>query len=311
MAKVVVTGGAGYVGGFMVDALVEQGHDVRVLENLLYEDAYLKDVEFFFGDVADRDFVVPHYSWADSVVFLAGIVGDPACALNPAVTHRANVDAVRLLAENFDGRVIFPSSCSVYGAQDGLLDEHSPVSPLSLYAATKLEAEEILLSEFERPLILRLGTLFGLSDSHARLRTDLVVNVLTIRAALESRMTVFGGAQYRPLLHVRDVSTAVGAHVDSNMSGIFNLLGENLTVLDMAERIREHVADAEIVTTDMPFQDLRNYRVDGSKARDLLGFVPQWSLDFGINQVLSVVDSRRIPDVSLPRFSNSMALQGR
>jgi nucleoside-diphosphate-sugar epimerase len=306
--KVLVTGGAGYVGGWLVNQVVAAGHEVRVFDSLLYEDLYLKQVPFFFGDITDIEALRVHLEWADSVVFLAGFVGDPLCALNPKRTHQVNVDAIKLLAENFDGQIVFPSSCSVYGAQDGELTEESPVSPLSLYAETKIVAEEILKKRRAPAIILRLGTLFGLSDTYSRIRVDLVLNVLTVRAVLDKRMSVFGGNQFRPLLHVRDVATAVVPHLGSDKRGIYNLHSENTTIVDLARRIKHFVPDAEIELTESTFQDSRNYMVSSMKARVELGFHPRFSVDDGIQEIADAVRSRRIKNVHLPRFSNVAAM---
>jgi nucleoside-diphosphate-sugar epimerase len=309
MSKVLVVGGAGYVGGWLTDESVKAGHEVRVLDNLTYEDSYLKNVDFAFGDVLDFETVKPHLKWADSVVWLSALVGDPACAINPKLTRETNVEAVRHLTQNFEGRIIFPSTCSVYGAQDGILDEKSPTGPLSLYAESKLEAEGILLNSKATPLIFRLGTLFGLSDSFARLRVDLVLNVLTIRAILEGTMSVFGGQQFRPLLHVRDVATAAVPHLSDSKTGIFNLHTENVTVLELAERIQKIVKEAKIEQTEISFQDARNYRVNSDRARAELFFKPNWSIENGIQEVADAITQKRIKDVANPRFNNSENLR--
>lgn len=309
MARVLVVGGAGYVGGWLTDAAVMEGHSVRVLDNLTYEDSYLKDVDFAFGDILEFKTIEPHLKWADTVVWLSALVGDPACAINPKLTRLTNVESVRHLTESFGGRIIFPSTCSVYGAQDGLLDENSPTGPLSLYAESKLEAEALLQSSNASTLIFRLGTLFGMSDRFARLRVDLVLNVLTIRAILEGTMSVFGGAQYRPLLHVKDVATAAVPHLVSDTTGIFNLHTENVTVLELAERINKIVTTAQIEQTEISFQDARNYRVSSDLARKTLGFMPKWSIEDGINQVAEAIWNKRIKDVSNPRFNNSESLR--
>ena len=309
MSKVLIVGGAGYVGGWLTDESIKAGHDTRVLDNLTYEDAFLKDVDFAYGDVLDFESIKPHLAWADTVIWLSALVGDPACAINPKLTLQTNVEAVRNLVKNFDGRIIFPSTCSVYGAQDGILDESSPVGPLSLYAESKLEAEEILLKSKATPLIFRLGTLFGLSDQFARLRVDLVLNVLTIRAVLEGTMSVFGGMQFRPLLHVRDVATAAIPHISNTSTGIYNLHTENITVLELAERIRALVPGSKIEQTKITFQDARNYRVNSDKARDELSFRPNWSIEDGVTEVANAISQRRIKDVANPRFNNSENLR--
>lgn len=309
MSKVLVIGGAGYVGGYLTDLAIAHGHDVRVYDKLLYEDAYLKNVDFAYGDILDRKALKPHLDWADTIILLAGFVGDPACALNPELTMNTNVLAVKNIVEDFKGRIIYPSTCSVYGAQDGLLTEESPFAPLSLYAESKIEAEKILLAAPNETLIFRLGTLFGLSDTYSRLRVDLVLNVLTIRAVREGHMSVFGGQQYRPLLHVRDVATAMVPQIDTHATGIYNLHTENMTIIQLAERIQKYLPDTRIDITESSFQDSRNYMVSSDKARNELGFAPQWSIDEGIQEIRDAIAAHRIPNVNIPRFSNVAALQ--
>ena len=309
MSKILIVGGAGYVGGWLTDEAIRDGHEVRVIDNLTYEDSYLKNVDFVFGDVLDFDLIKNNLSWADTVVWLAALVGDPACAINPSLTKKINVDSVKNLVDHFDGRVIFPSTCSVYGAQNGLLNEESAVGPLSLYAASKLEAENILLESNATPLIFRLGTLFGISDTHARLRVDLVLNVLTIRAVLEGTMSVFGGEQYRPLLHVKDVATAVIPHLNDSTSGIYNLSTENVTILQLAERIQKIVSKVKIEQTRISFQDARNYRVSTDKVNKDLKFVPRYTIENGIQEVANAITQKRIKDVGNPKFNNSESLR--
>lgn len=308
MAKILVVGGAGYVGGYLTDLLLSKNHHVRVYDKLLYEESYLKPVEFVRGDILDIEKLRPQLVWADVVIWLAAFVGDPACALNPELTIKTNVEAVKGLVNNFKGRIIFPSTCSVYGAQEGELNEDSPLNPLSLYAESKIQAEKILLDDAKDVLIFRLGTLFGLSDTYARLRVDLVLNVLTIRAVMEKHMRVFGGQQFRPLLHVRDVSTAILPNIESKNSGIFNLHNENVTILELAQRICEIVPDVETEITESSFQDSRNYMVSSERARLAFDFSPKWCIEDGIREVANVVESGRIPDINLPRFSNALAL---
>jgi len=178
--NVLLVGGAGYVGGAVTDLLMETEHNVRVYDALLYEESYRKPVEFVFGDVRDRGLLREQLKWADVVVWLAALVGDGACELHPRVTVHINQESVWWMSENFDGRILFLSTCSVYGAQNGLLYESSPTLPLSLYAETKLGAECHLAKK--NAIIFRLGTLFGVGDLFARVRLDLVLNVLTAKA---------------------------------------------------------------------------------------------------------------------------------
>lgn len=307
--NVLVVGGAGYIGGWLTDRAIEAGHDVRVYDLLLYEDLYLKDVPFVAGDVLDRDRLAPELERADVVVWLAALVGDPACALDPDLTRKINLDTVRWLCETFEGRIVFPSTCSVYGAQEETLDESSPTAPLSLYAETKLEAEEVLMGERPDSLILRLATLAGMGDTYSRVRLDLVVNLLVMRAKLVGQLQVFGGQQYRPLLHVRDVATAVVPHLDGDAAGIFNLGSENATILAVAERIVERVGGAEIDRIETPFQDTRNYRVSFERAERELSFEARHSIDDAIDEIAALIDAGRVKDLSLASYSNLEALR--
>jgi nucleoside-diphosphate-sugar epimerase len=309
MARVLVTGGAGYVGGWLVDEALRAGHEVRVYDLLLYEDRYLKEVDFAAGDVLDRDRLRPHLDWADACVYLAGLVGDPACALDPVLTRKINVDTVRRLCDDFDGRIVFPSTCSVYGAQEEMLDETSATAPLSLYAETKLECEQVLTEKRPDSLIFRLATLAGVGDTYSRIRLDLVVNLLVARARLVGELQVFGGEQYRPLLHVRDVATATVPHLESDISGIYNLGTENVTILALAERIVEKLGDASIQRVETTFQDSRNYRTSFERAEKELDFEGKWTTDDAIDQVAELIDAGRVKDLSLAQFSNLDSLR--
>jgi nucleoside-diphosphate-sugar epimerase len=309
VANVLVVGGAGYVGGWLTDQLREAGHDVIVFDKLLYEETYFKDVKLVLGDALDREALRPLLRWAEAVVWLAAIVGDPACALDPQLTLATNVEAVRHLVEDFGGRILFPSSCSIYGAQDGVLTEDSPLAPLSLYAGTKVQAEQILFDAEADAVVFRLGTLFGMGDAFSRLRADLVLNLLTIRAVTTGRMSVFGGRQFRPLLHVRDVATAMVPNIESTTRGVFNLHAENVTIVGLAERIREQVPEAEVKVTEVSFQDSRNYRVSSARAEREFNFTPRWSIEDGIREVARVVREGRIKDVTVARYSNHEALK--
>jgi len=304
--NVLVVGGCGYVGGAVTDLLAESGHRFRVYDGLLYEECYRKRVEFVYGDVRDADRLLPHLKWADVVVWLAALVGDGACALNPEVSVAINQESVKWLADHFDGRIIFISTCSVYGAQDATLDEASPTNPLSIYASTKLEAERCL--EEKDALVLRLGTLFGLGDLFSRIRLDLVVNTFTVRAHREGKISVFGGEQHRPLLHVRDTAQVIVDNLGTPHRGIFNLHQQNVRIVDLAYQVRNHFAALEIEETSMKFQDTRNYRVDSEKAQRILGFKPFCSVDDGIEEIKELLVTDRLKDVYNPRYTNQLFL---
>lgn len=304
--KVLAVGGAGYVGGAVTDLLLQRKHDVRVFDALLYEEVYRKPVHFIYGDVRSPGTLLPQLQWADAVIWLAALVGDGACALNPEVSVAINQEAVRWLADHFTGRIVFMSTCSVYGAQDQILDEGSRVNPLSVYASTKLAAESYL--ENKNAIVFRLGTLFGVGDLFSRIRLDLVVNTLTVRAHRYGKISVFGGDQFRPLLHVTDAAAAAVDNLETSHRGVFNLQRQNVRIIDLAYQVRNHFPDLVIETTPMKFQDARNYRVSSDKARETFGFSPVHSIDDGIEDVKSLVDSRRLCDVDNPRYTNQTFL---
>jgi nucleoside-diphosphate-sugar epimerase len=304
--KVLVVGGAGYVGGALTDLLARTTNEVRVYDALLYEESYRKPVPFAYGDIRDKERLKGHLEWADAVVWLAALVGDGACALNPEVSVEINQESIKWLAENFDGRIVFMSTCSVYGAQDSVLDETSPLNPLSIYAVTKLAAENYLKDK--DALIFRLGTLFGVSDEFARIRMDLVVNTLTVRAHTQGKISVFGGDQFRPLLHVRDVAAAVVNNLATKERGIFNLHRQNVRIVDLAYQVRNHFPDLVIDQTPMKFQDSRNYRVSSDKAEKILGFKPALSIDSGIEELKELLVTGRVRDVDNPRYTNQAFL---
>ncbi len=304
--NVLVVGGAGYVGGAVTDLLLQRNYNVRVYDALLYEEAYRKQIPFVFGDVRDPDCLKPQLEWADAVIWLAALVGDGACALNPEISVAINQESVRWLAEHYDGRVVYMSTCSVYGAQDKVLDEMSPLNPLSVYAATKLEAECYL--QRKNAIIFRLGTLYGIGDVFSRIRLDLVVNTLTVRAHRYGKISVFGGDQFRPLLHVIDAAQAAVDNLQTSHVGIFNLQRQNVRIIDLAYQIRNHFPDLVITQTPMNFQDARNYRVSSEKAQKVFGFCAAHSIDEGIEELKSLLNTRRLSDVDNPRYTNQVFL---
>jgi nucleoside-diphosphate-sugar epimerase len=307
MKNVLVVGGAGYVGGAITDLIQQSNYNVRVYDALLYEDSFRKPVDFVHGDVREYEKLKTNLKWADAVVWLAAIVGDGACQLNPGLTKSINQDSVGWLADNFDGRIIFMSTCSVYGAQNFELSETSETNPLSLYAETKLNAEKFL--KHKNAIIFRLGTLYGVGDLYSRIRLDLVVNILTIRAYVEGQISVYGGDQFRPLLHVKDVARAVLMNLESENKGTFNLARQNVRISDLAYQVRMHFPDLTIESTDRTFQDTRNYRVSSKKAEDILGFRSIHSIDEGIEELKYLVETKRIKDLKSPRYSNQAYLK--
>ena len=304
--KVLIVGGAGYVGGGIVD-LLSKKNEVTVYDSLIYENSYRKNVDFIFGDIRDYKKINNILDQYDAVIWLAALVGDGACAINPALTHEINSETVKNLAKNFKGKIVFLSTCSVYGAQEGILDESSEVNPLSEYASSKLIAEKYLADSDS--IIFRLGTLFGIGDKFSRIRLDLVVNILTTKAYIDKKMSVFGGEQWRPLLHVKDVANAIAHTLDTQTNGVFNLHYKNFKIIEIANEIKNKISDVEIETTPLPFQDARNYQVSSEKLKDATGFQATVDLTQGINEMYELISSNRIKDINDPRYSNQNFLQ--
>jgi nucleoside-diphosphate-sugar epimerase len=217
--NVLVIGGAGYIGSVLVRKLLGRGFSLTILDALLYGDESVRDLygspgfELIHDDMRNVEAVVRAMQYADAVVHLGALVGDPVCALDEKLTIEINLAATRMIAEAARGfgvqRFIFASTCSVYGASDQLLDERSALNPVSLYARTKIDSERVLLALDDArfaPVILRFGTIYGISP---RPRFDLVINLLTAKATCEKRITIFGGGQWRPFIHVDDAAEAI------------------------------------------------------------------------------------------------------
>jgi len=302
-SKILVCGGAGYIGGYLTDLLAGNGYQVTVYDNLTYEDRLLKDVSFIYGDVRDCEKLGKIINDFDIVVWLAAVVGDGACAVNKTFTTEVNVHAVEWLVRNYKGKIIYPSTCSVYGMNDGLLDESSEANPLSHYASTKFAAEQEIVKHSKNYLIFRLSTLFGLADKHSRLRLDLVVNALAKRAALNEVLMVYGGGQWRPLLHVKDVAEAILFGIKNNISGLYNLSDKNYKICDIAEKIKSIIPGVKIEYGNVKFEDLRNYMVTSEKFRSC-GWQPKYDLEDGIKEVYQVIIDKRIKDPTNSIYSN-------
>ncbi len=317
--RVLVIGGAGYIGSSLTRRLLGGGYRVRVLDLLLFGEGPIADVinhpdlELVRADFRQVDQLVSAMRDVDAVVHLGGLVGDPACSVNEDLTTEVNLDFTRLIAEVAKGagvtRFVFASSCSVYGASDEVLNETSELNPVSLYARSKIASENVLF-EMARPdfvpTMLRFGTIYGLSG---RSRFDLVVNLLAAKAVKEGKITVFGGEQWRPFVHVDDAARAVllvlQAPLGSVRNEIFNVGSDeqNATLGDIGRLVNKLVPDAEYIDSGLD-GDRRNYRVDFAKIRSVLGFTPEWNLEAGVSQVVEAVRSGAIVNYQDPVYSN-------
>lgn len=321
--NVTVIGGAGYIGSVLVRKLLKQGYNVTVLDALLYGDESIRDLydhpsfEFIHGDFRNIEMVVRALQYADAVVHLGALVGDPACALDEKLTLEINLAATRMIAEAARGfgvqRFIFASTCSVYGASDQILDEHSALNPVSLYARTKIDSERVLLAlndDHFAPVILRFATVYGLSP---RPRFDLVINLLAARAVVEKQITIFGGEQWRPFIHVDDAAEAIlkclEAPIHAVKSQIFNVGSndQNYQIAQLGHIIKEIVPDVEVVIQGNDV-DKRNYRVSFSKIRKHLGFIPRYTVFDGILEIKYAIESGRIRDYRDIHYNNYKTL---
>jgi nucleoside-diphosphate-sugar epimerase len=300
--RVLITGGAGYLGSVLSRVLLETGEHVRVLDVLLYGGeplAALKEnsrFELIEGDVRDPFSVETALDGVDSVVHLAAIVGDPACAQNPALAREINHGASILLINAMQAagvsRLVFASTCSNYGKMSDvtvLATEDHELRPLSLYAETKVAVERVLLKAANGliPTILRFATLYGLSP---RMRFDLTVNEFVMRSITERRLTVYGEQFWRPYVHVSDAARAIINVLKSPaelVSGrVFNVgsTDENYRKLDLVRLIQERIGTTDIEIVNQA-SDPRDYRVSFDRIKTHLGYQITRRVPDGMDEV--------------------------
>lgn len=308
--EVLVTGGAGYVGAVLVPKLLKQGYRVKVLDLYLYGEHVLDEVkdhpllEQVKGDIRDRSLLERLLIGTDAVIHLACISNDPSFELDPALGRSINYDAFVTLVEvaKLRGvrRFIYASSSSVYGIkEEENVTEDLPLQPLTDYSKYKALCEEVLLKE-RAPgfvtLILRPATVCGYSP---RLRLDLSVNILTNQAINNKTVTVFGGEQKRPNIHIQDVSdlyvSALEWPDDAIDGKTFNAGYENHKVIEIAEMVRNVVGeDVDIITT--PTDDHRSYHISSDKIKQELGFSPKHTIEDAIRDLKDAFQSGLVPN---------------
>ncbi|MFA6572128.1 MAG: NAD(P)-dependent oxidoreductase [Bacteroidota bacterium] len=309
-SKVLIVGGAGYIGGATCNKLVENGFDVTVYDNLLYENRYFKNIKFFFGDIRETEKIVKLSIERDIdiIVLMAAIVGDKACDIDKKLTNEVNYIANRELCLRIpnEKHIIFISTCSVYGKQDNILNEESELNPLSFYAETKIMAEKYVLQR--NGTILRLGTVFGTGDEHNRIRLDLVINTLTLNAFKYKKISIFGAEQWRPVIAVNDVAGYISECCGVKRGGVYILSKENITMRGIGDKIRDTIPGTEIVFNDLPDKDIRNYRVDNSKALVEFNYVPEISIESEISKIYSILYQRRVKNCDDEVYNNGLFL---
>jgi nucleoside-diphosphate-sugar epimerase len=307
----------------LVRELLETGHEVRVLDSLLHgqEDIAAEQeaagVSVVRGDIRDADARAEALAGADGVVHLAAIVGDPACALDPAVSHEVNVAATESLVADAKQagveRLVFASTCSNYGrmADPAIpITEDGELRPVSLYAEQKVGMEKLILGGASdgglKPTCLRFATVYGVGR---RMRFDLTVNEFTRELWADRDLEVFGEQFWRPYIHVRDagraVQTVLEAPAEKVAGQVFNAgrSGENYRKLDLVEEIGKQI-DRGKVSYVRRDEDPRDYKVSFDKIRAELGFETLMTVPDGIGEIIAALDEGAFGDPFDPRYKN-------
>lgn len=305
MSKILLVGGAGYIGLVVADHFLRGGHSVRILDNLIYGHnrpslavAGRPGLEFRNGDLRDGPALDAALEGIDHVVILAGLVGDPITKKYPELSGSINDDGIAACIDALDGkglqRVIFVSTCSNYGLmpEGSIANETSELRPLSLYAKSKVAAEQRLLAGRGKvdyqSTVLRFATAFGLAP---RMRFDLTVNEFAVELASGQELVVFDADTWRPYCHVQDFARLIEMVLDADAAKVgfevFNAGGEinNFTKRNIVEQVLALVPDGKVSYQENG-GDPRNYRVDFSKVQSTLGFEPRYTVAQGIEEVV-------------------------
>lgn len=298
--NILLLGGAGYVGAVIARRLAASGHSIRVADRFLFLEPAAFE-RFAYTRVVDmRSLTLDDFRDVDVVLNLAALSNDPSGELDPRATSTINVGA-RIRAATLARAAGVPryflfSSCSVYGANDSVADETSPLNPLTAYATANVHAEKgtlDLIDDRFSVTVVRLATVFGVSPA---MRFDLAINTMTLHAFTNGHLTINGdGQQYRPFVHVEDVAGAIETMLlvpPQALSGdVFNIVNFNLKIRELGERIRgqfDNMIPLDFVTNN---PDVRNYRVSGTRAEELLGFKPQIGLEAGVAAIKAALQA--------------------
>lgn len=321
--KVAITGGAGYIGALLADELLQSGHQVSVLDQLIHgqediaESLAARGVEVVRGDVRDGDARERAFAGTDAIVHLAAIVGDPACGRDPELSNSVNVEGSKAVVEDAKrfgvDRLVFASTCSNYGRMADPtvpIDETGELRPVSLYAEQKVGIEQALLDGSAGSDVtttcLRFATVYGAAP---RMRFDLTVNEFTRDLWADRELEVFGELFWRPYIHVRDAARAIALVLQSpaeKVGGtVFNAghSDENYRKLDLVELITGRLGrgDVEYVSRD---EDPRDYKVSFEKIKGELGFQPKMRVPDGIDEIINDLDAEKFGDPFAGRYSN-------
>ncbi len=324
MKKVLVTGGAGYIGSILVRLLLEEGYQVRVMDNLRFGGETIVELlndpnfEFIRGDVNNGEDIQKALKSIDYIVHLAAIVGDPACRNEPELAKRTNLESTKniynIANQHGAQKFIYASTCSNYGKMEdpeGYVNEESKLAPVSLYAETKVESEKFLLGQERdqvcKPTSLRFSTVYGLSP---RIRFDLTVNEFIKELALGRELVVFGEQFWRPYCHVMDLARSV-LYVLENHNGAtdFNVYNvgdtrENYQKQMIVEEIKKQIPSAKIRYVKKE-EDPRDYKVSFEKIKNELGFQITKKVPDGIAQIRKIIDEQFLSDPDDNKYRNS------
>lgn len=305
--KIFITGGGGYVGSLLVPTLLEEGYDVTVIDLFIYGEDKLADhpnLTKIKGDIRDDALLAKHIPGHDAVIHLACISNDPSFELNPNLGKSINFDAfepmVKVAKQSGVQRFIYASSSSVYGIKDAPdVNESMELEPLTDYSKFKAMCEEVLAnyqSDDFTTVTIRPATVCGYAP---RLRLDLTVNILTNFAINKDMITVFGGDQKRPNIHIKDMVRAYQMMLtlpsEKIAGGIYNAGYQNHRVKDIASIVKSVVGDqVNIVTT--PTDDHRSYHISSAKIKEELGFEPIHTIEDAVRDLKEAFDAGKIPD---------------
>ena len=307
MSKILITGGAGYVGAILTPYFLNKGHKVTVVDLMIYGEDVLNtnpNLRIIKGDIRNQDLLKKELPGHDIVIHLACISNDPSFELNPTLGKSINLDAflplVELSKKNNIKRFIYASSSSVYGIKNEKeVHEEMSLEPLTDYSKFKAECE-LTLKKFESenftPIIIRPATVCGYSP---RQRLDVVVNILTNLAYHKRKITVFGGKQLRPNIHIKDMVKAYDILISaekSKVSGeIFNAGYENQTVLDLANTVKE-VIGPDVKLEEVPTDDNRSYHISSKKLKKVLGFESKYTIKDSVNDLQNAFKKGLLPN---------------